>query len=102
MKMRGLEEFLGKIIIDAQGNEVGKIDDIEIDLDTKRVEALVVKGKGLLAKQFQAEQLASLMKRLRITKTEDLLIPFDEVQAIGKYVVLKNVIDQGVEPANPN
>jgi sporulation protein YlmC with PRC-barrel domain len=102
LKMRGLEEFLGKIIIDAQGNEVGKIDDIEIDLDTKRVEALVVKGKGLLAKQFQAEQLASLMKRLRITKTEDLLIPFDEVQAIGKYVVLKNVIDQGVEPANPN
>ncbi len=100
--MRGLEEFLGKVIIDAQGNEVGKIDDIEIDLDTKRVEALVVKGKGLLAKQFQAEQLASLMKRLRITKTEDLLIPFDEVQAIGKYVVLKNVIDQGVEPANPN
>jgi sporulation protein YlmC with PRC-barrel domain len=102
LKMRGLEEFLGKVIIDAQGNEVGKIDDIEIDLDTKRVEALVVKGKGLLAKQFQAEQLASLMKRLRITKTEDLLIPFDEVQAIGKYVVLKNVIDQGVEPANPN
>ena len=100
--MRGLEEFLGKVIIDAQGNEVGKIDDIEIDLDTKRVEALVVKGKGLLAKQFQAEKLASLMKRLRVTKTEDLLIPFDEVQAIGKYVVLKNVIDQVVEPETPS
>ncbi|MGD0803715.1 MAG: PRC-barrel domain-containing protein [Candidatus Bathyarchaeia archaeon] len=100
--MRALEELLGKLIVDSKGNEVGKIDDVEVDLNSKLVEAIVVKGKGILAKQFQAEKLASLMKRLRITKTEDLLIPFDEVQAIGKYVVLKSGIDQANEPPTPS
>jgi len=97
--MRIIEELPGKIIVDAKGNEVGKVDDVEIDLEARRLEALVVKGKGLLAKQFQADTLASLMKRLRVTKTEDLLIPFDEIQAIGKFVVLKNVVEQGNEPS---
>ena len=96
--MRIVEELPGKIIVDAKGNEVGKIDDVEIDLETRRLEALVVKGKGILAKQFQTEKLASLMKRLRVTKTEDLLIPFDDIQAIGKFVVLKNSIEQSDEP----
>ena len=96
--MRAFEELLNKLIIDAKGNEIGKVDDVEIGVDSKRVEALVVKGKGLLGKQFQEEKLASLMKRVGITKTEDLLIPFDEVQAIGKYVVLKTTLDQASEP----
>ena len=97
--MRVIEQLPGKIIVDAKGNEVGKVDDVEIDLEARSLEALVVKGKGLLAKQFQADKLASLMKKLRVTKTEDLLIPFDEVQAIGKFVVLKNVVEQGNEPS---
>jgi sporulation protein YlmC with PRC-barrel domain len=97
--MRIVEELQGKIIVDAKGNEVGKADDVEIDLETRSLAALVVKGKGMLAKQFQAEKLASMMKRLRVTKTEDLLIPFDDVQVIGKYVILKNVVEQGNAPS---
>jgi sporulation protein YlmC with PRC-barrel domain len=96
--MRVVEKLPGKIIVDAKGNEVGKVDDVEIDIEARSLEALVVKGKGILSKQFQADKLASLMKRLRVTKTEDLLIPFDEVQSIGKFVVLKNVVEQGNDP----
>ena len=99
--MRVIEELPGKIIVDAKGNEVGKVDDVEIDLETRTVEALVVKGKGLLAKQFQTDKLASLMKRLRVSKTEDLLIPFDEIQAIGKFVVLKSIIEQTHDALTP-
>jgi sporulation protein YlmC with PRC-barrel domain len=55
----------------------------------------------MLTKQFQAEKLASIMKRLRISKTEDLLIPFDEVQAIGKYIVLKSTIEDTGTPPTP-
>jgi sporulation protein YlmC with PRC-barrel domain len=91
--MRIIEGLPGKIIIDASGNEVGKVDDVEADLSTRVLEALVVKGKGVLSKQFQSERLDSLLKRAGITKTEDLLVPFDEVQAIGKFIVLKKTIN---------
>ena len=84
--------------MDAKGNEVGKVDDVEIDVETRSLAAVVVKGKGVLSKQFQAEKLASMMKRLGLTKTEDLLIPFDDVQVIGKYVILKNIVMQGNAP----
>jgi len=90
--MRINEELCGKIIVDAAGNELGKVDDGEIDLESRSIVALVVKGKGILSKQFQSERLDTLMKKIRITKTDDLMIPFEEVQAIGKYVVLKKVI----------
>lgn len=90
--MRINEELCGKIIVDAAGNELGKVDDGEIDLESRSIVALVVKGKGILSKQFQSERLDTLMKKIRLTKTDDLMIPFEEVQAIGKYVVLKKVI----------
>ena len=95
--MRINEELCGKIIVDAAGNELGKVDDGEIDLESRSIVALVVKGKGILSKQFQSERLDTLMKKIRLTKTDDLMIPFEEVQAIGKYVVLKKVIT--MEPA---
>ena len=82
-----------------KGNEVGKVDDVEMDAETLSLAALVVKGKGVLAKQLQTEKLASLMKRLRVTKTEDLLISFDDIQVIGKYVILKDVVEQGGVPS---
>ena len=90
--MRINEELCGKIIVDASGNEIGKIDDVEFDLENRSILALVLKGKGILSKQFQSERLDSIMKKIRITKSDDLMIPFEEVQAIGKYVVLKKTI----------
>jgi sporulation protein YlmC with PRC-barrel domain len=88
-----MEEIQGKVIVDAAGNEVGKVDDIEVYWEGKTIEAIVVKGKGLLAKQFSSERLDALFKKLRITKTDDLLIPLEEIQAIGKFVVLKKKLE---------
>jgi sporulation protein YlmC with PRC-barrel domain len=90
--MKVYEELIEKIIVDASGSEVGKVDDAEFDLETRSIMALVVKGKGILSKQFQGERLDALMKKFRITKTDDLMIPFEEVQAVGKYIVLKKTI----------
>jgi sporulation protein YlmC with PRC-barrel domain len=90
--MRVSEELVGKLIVDASGNEVGKVDDAEFDLESRSMIAIVVKGKGILSKQFQSERIDSLMKKIRISKTDDLMIPFEEVQAVGKYVVLKKAI----------
>jgi sporulation protein YlmC with PRC-barrel domain len=91
--LRVAEEILGKIVVDSAGSEVGKTDDVEIEWDTKDIAALVVKGKGFLSRQFGQEEIDALLKKLRIAKTEDLLIPVDDVQAIGKYVVLTKKIE---------
>jgi sporulation protein YlmC with PRC-barrel domain len=91
--LRVTEEILGKTIVDSAGSEVGKTDDVEVEWDSKSIAALVVKGKGFLSRQFGQEKIDALLKKLRIAKTEDLLIPVDDVEAIGKYVVLTKKIE---------
>ncbi len=61
-----VSEILGKPIVDSAGNEVGKVDDVEALWEDKTIEALVVKGKGFLEKQFSSERMSSLLKRLRV------------------------------------
>lgn len=82
-------DILGKKIVDAAGNEVGKADDLEVDLNEGTFDAVVVKGKGFLVAQLESESLVSLLKKLRITKSDDLLIPVADIQSVGKFVVLK-------------
>jgi sporulation protein YlmC with PRC-barrel domain len=91
--MRIGEEILGKTIVDPIGNELGKVDDLEVDWENKIIEALVVKGKGKLSPYFDSERFDSIKKKLGVTTTEDLLIPVEEIQAIGNYVVIKKKID---------
>lgn len=53
----------------------------------------MVKGRGKLSRYFDSKRFDSIKKKLGITTTEDLLIPVEEIQAIGKYVVIKKKID---------
>ena len=91
--MRISEKILGKTIIDSIGNELDKVDDLEVDWETKTIEALVVKGRGKLSQYFDSERFDSVKKKLGVTTIEALLIPVEEIQAIGKYVVIKKKID---------
>ncbi|RLE58648.1 MAG: hypothetical protein DRJ35_07485 [Thermoprotei archaeon] len=59
------EEIIGKIVIDASGNEVGKVSDIGVSLT----------GEGIL--------------KVQTSTGEQVDIPMTRVQAIGKYVILK-------------
>ena len=58
------------------GTNLGKVDDLQIDEETARVQALVIYGRlklfGLLGRE------------------EDLLIPWQEIVTIGSDVVLVN------------
>ncbi len=87
-----VSEMNGKTIIDAAGNEIGKADDFEVDTSAGTIDALVVKGKGSLTAQLDSERLDSLLKKLRVSKSEGLLIPIGDIQSIGKYVVLKKAL----------
>ena len=85
-------EMSGKAIIDAAGNEIGKADDFEVDVVGGTIDAVVIKGKGSLAAQLDSERLDSLLKKLRVGKTEDLLIPVGDIQSVGKYIILKKAL----------
>jgi len=87
-------DIVGKKIVDSAGNEVGKADDLEVDLKEGTFDAIVVKGKGFLVTQLQGERQDRLLKKLRITKTEDLLIPVGDVQSVGEFVVLKKELSK--------
>ena len=91
--MRIGENILGKNVVDSIGNELGKVDDLEVDWETKIIEALVVKGRGKLSHYFDSERFNSIKKKFGVTTIDDLLIPVEEIQAIGKYVVIKKKID---------
>jgi len=87
-----VSEIVGKMIIDAAGNEIGKADDLEVDVNGGTIDAVVVRGKGSLAAQLDSERLDSLLKKLRVSKSEDLLIPIGDIQSVGKYVVLRKAL----------
>ncbi len=65
MSVFSREEVLGKIVIDGNGNEVGKVVDI----------AISSKGTGILKVQTETGEVID--------------IPMPRVQAIGKYIILK-------------
>lgn len=92
-----VSEIMGKMIIDAAGNEIGKVDDLEMDWKEGTTDALVVKGKGSMAAKLDSERLDPLLKKLRLTKSEDLLIPVGDIQSVGKYVVLKKAMKASLE-----
>lgn len=72
-------DVIGKKIVDSAGKEIGKVDELELDMKEGTVDAVVVKGKGAYIAQLQSERLDSLLKKLRITKPEDLLIPVGDI-----------------------
>jgi sporulation protein YlmC with PRC-barrel domain len=47
-----------------------------------------------LITKLQSERQDRLLKKLRITKTEDLLIPVDDIQSVGAFVVLKKELSK--------
>lgn len=78
------KEIIGKKVIDASGNEIGEVEDIELDWDAKAVTALVLGGKGEMAEK--------LFGRLGARSAPDIPIPVDAVAVMGSVVVLSKKV----------
>ena len=78
------KEIIGKKIIDASGNEVGEVEDIEINWDTKSVSAIILGGKGEMAEK--------LFGRLGARSAPDISVPVDAIAVMGSVVVLSKKI----------
>ena len=76
--MRVVEDIVGKEVLDSSATVIGKVKDIEVNLGTKRIEAIVV-GKGGIFGGFGRSN-------------NEIIIPYESVKIIGDKVLLKNEI----------
>jgi sporulation protein YlmC with PRC-barrel domain len=78
--MRIKEEVIGKEVVDASAIVIGKVKDVEVELETQTLEAIII-GKG------------GILESLGISKDETV-IPYDNVEKIGDKILLKSEIKE--------
>ncbi|ADP76938.1 PRC-barrel domain protein [Methanothermus fervidus DSM 2088] len=76
--MRVVEEIIGKEVLDDSATVIGKVKDVEIDIETNTVDALIL-GKG------------SISEGLGLSKNETI-VPYEMVDKIGDKILLKGTL----------
>ncbi|WP_295721216.1 PRC-barrel domain-containing protein [uncultured Methanobrevibacter sp.] len=66
-----IKSLLGMKVLDTNANEVGKINDVEFDIENGKIDDLTI----------------SLKKNL-LDKNNDIIVKYDNVKNIGDYVLL--------------
>ena len=80
-----VKEIIGKKVIDANGNEVGDVQDVEIDWPNKALKALIIDKASAMSKEVAGK----LLSTLRIREDEpDIPVPIEEIAAMGKFIIL--------------
>ena len=76
-----IREFLGSTVLDKNANEVGKIDNVDFNVESGKIETV------------------TLTLQKNIFSRDELEINFDDIQTIGAYVILNKEITQESEDA---
>lgn len=76
-----IKEFLGSTVLDKNANVVGKVENVDFNTETGKIETIVL----------------TLQKN--IFSRDELEISFDDVATIGAYVILNKEIEQEPEEA---
>lgn len=74
--MRIVEEVIGKEVLDSSATIIGKVKDVEVNVETNEIEAFVL-GKG------------GISEGLGISKGETI-VSFDMISQIGDKILLKS------------
>lgn len=73
------KQFFGITVLDKKVNEVGKIEDVEIDTETGKVTSIVISlQKGILS-------------------NDSIEVDFDKIETIGDYILLNTEISKDDE-----
>ena len=78
--MRIVKELVGKEVLGNDIMSMGKVVDVDIDLDENAIESIIVSKGGI-------------QESLNISKSE-LVIPFDMISKIGDKIILKDIFDE--------
>lgn len=78
-----IKEFIGSTVLDKNANEVGKVDNVDFDTATGKIENV------------------TLTLQKNIFSRDELEISFDDIATIGAYVILNKEITKEVEEEEP-
>lgn len=81
--MRIVKELVGKEVLGTDVTVMGKVVDVEFDIDTDEIEAIIVSKGGI-------------QESLNISKSE-LVVPYDMIHKIGDKVLLKDAFDENLD-----
>jgi sporulation protein YlmC with PRC-barrel domain len=79
INMRIIEEIIGKEVLDSSAVVIGKVRDLELNVETNQIEAFIL-GKG------------GISEGLGLSKGETV-VPYDMIKQIGDKILLKNASD---------
>lgn len=68
MKLK--DELIGKEVLDSTGHEIGKVEDIDVDFDSDRIDSIILHEGG----HFRGKER---------------IVPYSMVDAVGERVLLK-------------
>ena len=80
--MRIVKELVGKEVLGNDIISMGKVVDVEVDLEDNLIESIIVSKGGI-------------QESLNISKSE-LVIPFDMISKIGDKIILKDIFDEDI------
>ena len=78
--MRIVKELVGKEVLGNDIMSMGKVVDVEVDLEDNFIESIIVSKGGI-------------QESLNFSKSE-LVIPFDMISKIGDKIILKDIFDE--------
>jgi sporulation protein YlmC with PRC-barrel domain len=64
------DELIGKEVLDSTGHELGKVDDVDVDFDSDRIDSIILHEGGRL-------------------RGRDRVIPYSMVETVGERILLK-------------
>lgn len=74
-----IKEFIGSIVLDKNANVVGKVENLDFDKETGKIETI------------------TLTLQKNIFSKDELEISFEDIATIGAYVILNTEITQETE-----
>lgn len=75
------KEIIEKKVIDTNGNEIGEVEDVEINWETKAVSGLIIGGAGEMAQR--------IFGRLGARSSPDVTIPVEKVVGMGEVIIVQ-------------
>lgn len=79
-----LNNFVGKTILDSEGNVAGKVSDIEIDVDTNKITSINLEGSS------------SGFGKPKVQKS----IQLEDITSIGDYIIVNKVFTEEEEESD--
>jgi sporulation protein YlmC with PRC-barrel domain len=84
-----IKALLGKNVVDAVGDKLGKVEDIEVDWETKQVLAIIIGGDMEIKQRFMEGKYAkSILGRLGAKADPDIVVDVKDISAVGDMITL--------------